>query len=92
MVPTVRSILPFHAVMAICRSCGHSRKLDLAALDVAGYGDIPLVELPLRCQCGGRMSGSALWARGTATMGMTYRARSQLPRQHAFDPGQLRAH
>lgn len=54
MLPTVRSTLPYHPILADCRVCLRSRLVDLAALDAAGRGDTPLVRLPLRCVCGSR--------------------------------------
>ena len=51
--PTVRNYAGVHRVDAGCEVCDHWAELDLPALLAAGKGDIPLVELNLRCQaCG----------------------------------------
>jgi hypothetical protein len=47
--PTARDYSGVHTVHAVCPRCDRWRELDLAALTAAGQGDIPLVELPLRC-------------------------------------------
>jgi len=54
LLPTVRSTRKHHQVAAICRSCDRIRQLDLAALETAGHGNAPLIELRLRCACGSR--------------------------------------
>jgi hypothetical protein len=42
-----------HEVTAYCTHCGHGATLDLKALLEAGYSDVELVALPLRCTtCG----------------------------------------
>ena len=54
-LPTVASNLAVgHDVWAICGRCNRARELDLAALAMAGYGNTPVIELPLRCECGSR--------------------------------------
>ena len=51
-LPTVRSNLGRHILLATCRSCNHAATLDLAALMSAGQADTALLHLPLRCaQC-----------------------------------------
>jgi hypothetical protein len=54
-LPTARDYLGVHRVDAVCPHCGRWQELSLDALIAAGLGDVPLVELPLRCrQCGQR--------------------------------------
>jgi hypothetical protein len=53
--PTPRDYAGVHFVAAICTGCQHIADLDLAALVAAGFGDVPLIRLPLRCAaCGKR--------------------------------------
>jgi hypothetical protein len=53
--PTARDYLGLHTVHAFCVPCNRPEEIDLAALIEAGYGDTPLIELPLRCaECGHR--------------------------------------
>ena len=55
MLPTVRSTRALkHEVYAACAVCHRSKQLDLKKLEAAGHGDVPLVELKLRCECGSR--------------------------------------
>ena len=52
-LPTPRSYLGIHRVDTICARCDRFAELDLAALIAAGQGDVPLINLPLRCSsCG----------------------------------------
>jgi DNA-directed RNA polymerase subunit N (RpoN/RPB10) len=45
-------------VSAHCRQCRRMIVLDLRALIASGHGDVPLIELPLRCTaCGSRGHG-----------------------------------
>jgi hypothetical protein len=37
-------------VNAYCKHCTHAAPLDFSALILAGHGDTPLLELPLRCE------------------------------------------
>jgi hypothetical protein len=55
-LPTPKDYAGIHTVHAVCRNpaCDHRAKLDLAALVAAGQGDIPLVELKLRCSACGK--------------------------------------
>lgn len=57
-LPTARSIQANtgHGIQVFCRSCGHQvDRLDLDAVIRAGKGDVPLVDLRLRCSaCGSR--------------------------------------
>jgi len=57
-MPTARDHLNIHRIVAACRTCDHSQQLDLAALVQAGYGDVPLNVLPLRCSACGRRGHS----------------------------------
>jgi hypothetical protein len=51
--PTARDYVNVHRVDAVCPHCDRWRKLDLAAIVAAGFGDVPLIKLPLRCSaCG----------------------------------------
>lgn len=51
-LPTARDYANIHTVHAVC-SCGHWRELDLPDLVARGIGDVPLVQLRLRCSaCG----------------------------------------
>jgi hypothetical protein len=53
--PTAREYLDVHRVDVCCNACDHMRRLDLAWLVGGGFGDVPLVELPLRCTaCGAK--------------------------------------
>jgi hypothetical protein len=52
-LPTPRDYAALHRVDAVCRTCDHWRELDLRDLVACGFGDVPLVELRLRCSaCG----------------------------------------
>jgi hypothetical protein len=54
-LPTAKDYLNVHTVHAACRDpmCDHIQELDLAAIIAVGQGDVPLVELKLRCsKCG----------------------------------------
>jgi hypothetical protein len=52
-LPTARDYVDLHRVDAFCPACDHWRQLDLAGLVAAGFGDVPLIELRLRCEaCG----------------------------------------
>jgi hypothetical protein len=54
-LPTARDYLGVHHVDAVCSHCNRRQDLSLDTLIAAGLGDVPLVELPLRCsQCGQR--------------------------------------
>ncbi len=53
-LPTARDYSGVHAVHSICTRCDRWVKLDLVALVAAGYGDTPLVKLPLRCSQRGK--------------------------------------
>ncbi len=53
--PTARDYAGIHTVHGVCRdpACDRWAELDLAALVAAGQGDVPLIELKLRCsKCG----------------------------------------
>ena len=51
-LPTTRDYAGVHT-HAVCPSCDHWQALDLTAIVAAGHGDVPLIELKLRCsQCG----------------------------------------
>jgi len=52
--PTARDYSGVHRVDAVCLTCDHWSVLDLPALVAAGYGDVPLIRLPLRCAACGR--------------------------------------
>jgi hypothetical protein len=54
--PTARDYAGIHTVHAVCRDStrDHWQGLDLAALVAAGQGDVPLIQLPLRCSACGR--------------------------------------
>ena len=43
-------------VDALCMSCDHVRRFDLAKLSRDGRADVPLIHLPLVCRCGARRS------------------------------------
>lgn len=58
-LPTARAYAGLHTVVVTCKHCDHDAALDLAALVADGYGDIPLVELPLRCRACG-LAGHAI--------------------------------
>jgi hypothetical protein len=72
-LPTPRSYAGTHfRVAASCRNCEHAVRLDLAALAAGPNADMPLTELPLRCeQCGVRghdirvSYDGPVWERGT---------------------------
>jgi hypothetical protein len=52
-LPTPRDYIGGHRVDAVCPHCERWQQLDLAALVAMGFGDVPLVHLPLRCSgCG----------------------------------------
>jgi hypothetical protein len=55
-LPTAKDYAGIHTVFAVCRdpACDRWAKLDLAALVAAGQGDIPLIQLPLRCSACGK--------------------------------------
>jgi hypothetical protein len=55
-LPTADNYSGVHTVHAVCRdpACDHWQALDLAALVAAGQGDVPLIQLPLRCSACGR--------------------------------------
>jgi hypothetical protein len=72
-LPTPRSIPQGYVVSAWCRACQRTVLLDLPALVAGGHGDVPLIQLPLRCRCGSDLFGiivgaisSGKWARATA--------------------------
>ena len=48
-VPTPRDHAGIHRNDAICNGCGRWAVLDLPALVASGYGNVPLIRLPLRC-------------------------------------------
>jgi hypothetical protein len=51
--PTARDCLDVHRADVCCNACDYMRRLDLAWLISGGLGDVPLVDLPLRCTaCG----------------------------------------
>jgi hypothetical protein len=51
--PTARQYVNVHRVDVVCPHCDRWKELDLAAIIAAGRGDLPLVQLPLRCStCG----------------------------------------
>jgi hypothetical protein len=53
--PTARDYDGVHRVDAVCSRCDHWRQLDLSALVAADRGNVPLIELPLRCaMCGAK--------------------------------------
>jgi hypothetical protein len=41
---------------AECQDCDHISRLDLSRLVTLGYGDVPLIELPLKWVCESRRS------------------------------------
>jgi hypothetical protein len=43
-------------VDSLCRECGHLARLDLARLSADGHGDVTLISLPFRCDCGSKRS------------------------------------
>lgn len=58
MLPTPNDYAGIHAVHSVCRACDRIVPLDLPDLVRRGYGDVPLVHLPLRCAgCGSRDCG-----------------------------------
>jgi hypothetical protein len=57
-LPTPRDYATIHTVHSACRSCDRITELDLPDLVRRGYGDVPLIRLPLRCAgCGSREFG-----------------------------------
>jgi hypothetical protein len=52
--PTARDYINVHRVDCVCPHCDRWRELDLAAIIAAGQGDVPLINLPLRCSACGR--------------------------------------
>jgi hypothetical protein len=50
-------------VHAACRTCDRITLLDLDRLATEGYADTPLIQLPLRCQCGSTNYGVAVSGR-----------------------------
>jgi hypothetical protein len=44
-------------VSATCADCDHASRLDLSELATRGHGDVALIRLPLKCQCGSRRVG-----------------------------------
>ena len=63
-LPTVRTALAARCqVHAVCRACDRIRLLDLDRLANDGYGDVPLIKLSLRCECGSRDCGVAVSGR-----------------------------
>jgi hypothetical protein len=67
-LPTPRDYATVHRVDAGCVACDHWAHLDLPALILAGYGDVPLIRLPLRgvwrdgSPCGGVGTVLRAWA------------------------------
>ena len=54
-LPTPRDYAGVHRVDAVCTACDHWAMLDLEDLVRRGFGDVPLIRLPLRCAgCGKR--------------------------------------
>ena len=53
-LPTARDYVNVHRVDAVCPHCDHWQELDLAAIVAVGQGDVPLIQLPLRCSACGR--------------------------------------
>jgi hypothetical protein len=53
-LPTARDYAGVHTVHGVCPHCDHIQELDLAALVTTGRGDVPLIELPLRCSACGK--------------------------------------
>jgi hypothetical protein len=64
-LPTPRSIPQGYDVSAWCRACQHTVRLDLPALVGGGHGDVPLIQLPLRCRCGSDQFGVIVGAVST---------------------------
>lgn len=59
-LPTPRDYAGLHTVHVVCRHCDRVSELDLPALVSRGLGDVPLVELPLRCSGCGDVGHSVL--------------------------------
>jgi hypothetical protein len=56
-LPTVRTAADNRCqVEALCTVCDHVSRLDLTKLAALGYGDVALVELPLRRVCASKPS------------------------------------
>jgi len=56
-LPTVRTAMQAGCLVnVVCRDCQNISRLDLARLSDDGRGDVPLIELPLVCRCGARLS------------------------------------
>ena len=53
-LPTPKDYAGVHTVHAVCPHCDRWQELDLAAIVTAGQGDVPLIELRLRCSACGR--------------------------------------
>lgn len=52
-LPTPRMYLGLHSVHVYCATCAVPKELDLQAMIDRGYGDTPLIQLPLTCSsCG----------------------------------------
>lgn len=57
-LPTPGDYAGIHTVHSICRACDRVVPLDLPDLVRRGFGNVPLVRLPLRCAgCGSRDYG-----------------------------------
>lgn len=57
-LPTARGYAGIHRVTVICQTCDHVADLDLPAVVASGRGDVPLIQLRLRCSaCGGAKCG-----------------------------------
>jgi hypothetical protein len=53
-LPTPKDYAGIHTVHAVCPACDRWQQLDFAALVAAGQGDVPLIQLRLRCSACGR--------------------------------------
>ena len=54
MIPTISSTIACHnSLDVICNECSNSQDADLEALERAGRGDTPVIELRFKCsRCG----------------------------------------
>jgi hypothetical protein len=53
-LPTAGGYLGVHRDDAVCPHCDRWKELDLAPILAAGQGDVPLIQMPLRCSACGK--------------------------------------
>jgi hypothetical protein len=91
--PTARQYISMSTVLTPFVHIATGGELDLAALIAAGQGDIPLIQLPLRCKaCGGtgHESKSAAGLYGLAERAL-YEIDSRRPMRQRIDVANLYA-